>query len=62
MSYKIQVHIELLLYTNLNYPVKATVTVLRHQGHHSRDKKEKTGKMVSTVGSLRCYFIFQVTF
>lgn len=42
MSHKI--HLKLQLYTNLNCPVKATLTDLRHQGHYSRDKKEKIKK------------------
>ena len=62
MSYKIQAYIELQLHTNLNFPVKATVTDLRHQGHHSTDKKEKIRKTAFTVRLLRCFLLFQVTF
>lgn len=48
MSHKI--HLELQVYTNLNCPVKATLTDLRHQGHYSRDKKGKIKK-----NSFRCW-------
>jgi len=62
MSYKIQARVEFQLYTNTNFPVKAAVADLRHQGYHTRDKKEKIRRTVFTVGSFRCRPIFRVTF